>query len=536
MRKRISVKLNGGEIQMETCNIEKYGIINPLAVYRNLTPAQLVEAALRRGEGTLSNKGALVVKTGKYTGRSAKDKFIVDSEGVHNEIAWGNVNKPVSQENFDALYEKVIAYLQGREIFVFDGFAGADPKYTQSFRVINELASQNLFIHQLLRRPDAAQLENFKEDFTIIAAPGFKCIPERDNTRSEAAIMIDYEKHIVLIAGSQYAGEIKKSVFSVMNYVLPKKGVFPMHCSANIGDKGDSAVFFGLSGTGKTTLSADPARKLIGDDEHGWASDSVFNFEGGCYAKCINLSPEGEPEIYNAIKFGSLVENVVMDPDTREFDFDDDTLAVNSRVGYPIDFIPNAVLSGMSPSVPKTVIFLTADAYGVLPPISKLDRNQAMYYFVSGFTSKLAGTEIGVKEPVPTFSTCFGEPFLPLDPSIYAKMLAEKVEQAGASVYLVNTGWNGTGKRMKLAYTRAMVTAALTGDILKSDFETDPYFGVSVPTKIAGVPDDLLIVANTWEDKAKYEETAKKLAASFRDNFSKYTHMSQEVVDAGPKA
>ena len=521
---------------METYGLEKLGILNPSAVYRNLTPAQLTEAALRRGEGTLSNKGALVVKTGKYTGRSANDKFIVDSKGVHDKIAWGKVNKPVSQEGFDALYEKVVAYLQNREIFIFDGFAGADPKYTKSFRIVNELASQNLFIHQLLRRPSAEDLANFKEDYTIIAAPGFKCDPERDGTRSEAAIMIDYEKHIVLIAGTQYSGEIKKSVFSVMNYVLPEMGVFPMHCSANIGKEGDSAVFFGLSGTGKTTLSADPNRILIGDDEHGWADDSVFNFEGGCYAKCINLSPEGEPEIYNAIKFGSLVENVVMDPDTREFDFDDDSLAVNSRVGYPVEYIDNAELSGMSQSVPKTVIFLTADAYGVLPPISKLDKNQAMYYFVSGFTSKLAGTEIGVKEPVPTFSTCFGEPFLPLDPSIYADMLAEKVEKAGANVYLVNTGWNGTGKRMKLGYTRAMVTAALNGDLEKGEFVTDPFFGVSVPTAVEGVPSELLIPANTWEDKAAYEEKAKTLAKSFVENFKKYTHMSQDVVNAGPKA
>lgn len=521
---------------METYGLEKLGILNPSAVYRNLTPAQLTEAALRRGEGTLSNKGALVVKTGKYTGRSANDKFIVDSKGVHDKIAWGKVNKPVSQEGFDALYEKVVAYLQNREIFIFDGFAGADPKYTKSFRIVNELASQNLFIHQLLRRPSAEDLANFKEDYTIIAAPGFKCDPERDGTRSEAAIMIDYEKHIVLIAGTQYSGEIKKSVFSVMNYVLPEMGVFPMHCSANIGKEGDSAVFFGLSGTGKTTLSADPNRILIGDDEHGWADDSVFNFEGGCYAKCINLSPEGEPEIYNAIKFGSLVENVVMDPDTREFDFDDDSLAVNSRVGYPVEYIDNAELSGMSQSVPKTVIFLTADAYGVLPPISKLDKNQAMYYFVSGFTSKLAGTEIGVKEPVPTFSTCFGEPFLPLDPSIYADMLAEKVEKAGANVYLVNTGWNGTGKRMKLGYTRAMVTAALNGDLEKGEFVTDPFFGVSVPTAVEGVPSELLIPANTWDDKAAYEEKAKTLAKSFVENFKKYTHMSQDVVNAGPKA
>ena len=521
---------------MNTYGIEKYGIINSKAVYRNLTPAQLVEAALRREEGTLSNTGALVVKTGKYTGRSANDKFIVDTPAVHDDIAWGKVNRPISKENFYAIYDKVVAYLQNKEVFIFDGFAGADPKYTKSFRIINELASQNLFIHQLLRRPSAEQLESFKEDYTIIAAPGFKCIPEMDHTRSEAAILVNYEDKLVVICGTQYAGEIKKSVFSVMNYVLPKEGVFPMHCSANIGHNGDSAVFFGLSGTGKTTLSADPNRKLIGDDEHGWADDSVFNFEGGCYAKCINLSPEGEPEIYNAIKFGALVENVVMDPETREFDFDDDSLAINSRVGYPVEYIPNAELSGMSPSVPKTVIFLTADAYGVLPPISKLDRNQAMYYFVSGFTSKVAGTEIGIKEPVPTFSTCFGEPFLPLDPSVYAQMLADKVEKSGAKVYLINTGWNGTGKRMKLAYTRAMVTAALTGEIEKSQFVKDPTFGVEVPTEIAGVPSELLIPENTWEDKEAYQASCKKLAASFVENFKKYTHMSQEVVEAGPKA
>ena len=320
-----------------------------------------------------------------------------------------------------------------------------------------------------------------------------------------------------------------------MNYVLPKKNVFPMHCSANVGKDNDSAVFFGLSGTGKTTLSADANRKLIGDDEHGWSDDSIFNFEGGCYAKCINLSAEGEPEIYKAIKFGALVENVVMDEETREFDFFDDSLAVNTRVGYPIEHIPNAELSGMCKSVPKTVIFLTADAYGVIPPISKLDRNQAMYYFVSGFTSKVAGTEIGITEPVPTFSTCFGEPFLPLDPSVYAKMLAEKVEKSGANVYLINTGWNGTGKRMKLSYTRAMVTAALTGDIEKSEFIKDDTFGVAVPTTIEGVPSELLIPANTWEDKKAYEERCQKLASSFVENFKKYTKMDADVVAAAPK-
>ncbi len=520
---------------METYGLEALGIINPSAVYRNLSPALLVEKSLARGEGKLNATGALCVNTGKYTGRSPNDKFIVDSKGVHDEIAWGKVNVPTTQEIFDALYEKMVAYLQNREIFIFDGFAGADPKYTKAFRVVNELASQNLFIHQLLLRPTQEQLDNYSPDFTIIAAPGFKCIPERDHVNSEAAIMIDYEKKLVLIAGSQYAGEIKKSVFSVMNYLMPKEGIFPMHCSANIGQAGDSAIFFGLSGTGKTTLSADPNRKLIGDDEHGWADDSVFNFEGGCYAKCINLTEETEPEIFRAIKFGSLVENVVMDEETRVPDYFDDSLTENTRVGYPVDYIPNAAIPGIG-STPKTVIFLTADAYGVLPPISKLDEKQAMYYFVSGFTSKLAGTERGITSPVPTFSTCFGAPFMPLDPSIYAAMLAEKVKKSGANVYLVNTGWNGTGKRMKLSYTRAMVTAALTGELEKAEFVQDPYFGVSVPTTCPNVPDELMIPVNTWEDKAAYEAKAKELAKSFVENFKKYTHMPADVVAAGPKA
>lgn len=519
---------------METYGLEQLGILNPKAVYRNLEPAQLVEHALRRGEGQLSNTGALCVRTGKYTGRSPNDKFIVDSEGVHDDIAWGKINVPTTQAVFDALYEKMVAYLQNREIFVFDGFAGADSRHTKAFRIVNELASQNLFIHQLLLRPTAEQLADYKADFTIICVPGFKCDPQRDHTHSEAAIMIDYEKKLVLIAGSQYAGEIKKSVFSVMNYLMPKEGVFPMHCSANIGKDGDSAIFFGLSGTGKTTLSADPNRKLIGDDEHGWADESVFNFEGGCYAKCIDLTEESEPEIYRAIRFGALVENVIVDPETRRPDYADSSLTENTRVGYPVDYIPNAAIPGVC-ATPKTVIFLTADAYGVLPPISRLDEKQAMYYFVSGFTSKLAGTERGITSPVPTFSTCFGAPFMPLDPSVYAKMLAEKVAKSGAKVYLVNTGWNGTGKRMKLSYTRAMVTAALNGELEKAEFVTDPYFGVAVPTSCPNVPEELMIPANTWKEKAAYEAKAKELARSFVENFKKYDKMPADVVAAGPK-
>lgn len=518
---------------------QSLGIIAPKAIYRNLTPAQLVEHALRRKEGTLSNTGALVVTTGKYTGRSPDDRFVVDTPAIHDSIDWGKINVPISPERFDAIYGKMMAYLQGRDVFIFDGFAGADETYHLPVRVVNELASQNLFIHQLLLRPTEEQLDNFTAGFTIIAAPGFKCIPEVDGTNSEAAILVNFEKRMVIIAGSQYAGEIKKSIFSVMNYLLPLQGVFTMHCSANIGDNHDSALFFGLSGTGKTTLSADPNRMLIGDDEHGWSDKGIFNIEGGCYAKCINLSKENEPFIWDAIKFGSLVENVIMDEDTREFDFDDKTLTENTRVGYPVDFIPNAAIPGVGEH-PKTVIFLTADAFGVLPPISKLNKNQAMYHFVSGYTSKLAGTERGIVEPQTTFSTCFGAPFLPLHPSVYAEMLGKKIEEHDSNVYLVNTGWAGgkygTGSRMKLKYTRAMVTAALNGELEKGEFDLDPIFNVQVPRTCPNVPDEFLHQRELWADKAEYEKTAKDLAQRFQNNFKKYSNMPQNIVDAGPKA
>ncbi len=519
--------------------VESLGIIAPKAVYRNLTPAELTERAVARGEGSLSDTGALVVTTGKYTGRSPNDRFVVDTPSIHDDIDWGKVNVPISPERFEQIYGKMMAYLQGREIFIFDGFAGADEQYHLPVRVVNELASQNMFIHQLLVRPTEEQLRDFVPGFTIIAAPGFKCIPERDGVNSEAAILVNFDKKMVLIAGSQYAGEIKKSIFSVMNYVLPKQGLFTMHCSANIGKDGDSALFFGLSGTGKTTLSADPNRKLIGDDEHAWSDKGIFNIEGGCYAKCINLSQENEPQIWNAIKFGALVENVVMDPETRTLDFDDGSLTENTRVGYPVTYIPDCVIPGVG-GHPKTVVFLTADAFGVLPPISKLDKNQAMYHFVSGYTSKLAGTERGITEPVTTFSTCFGAPFLPLDPSVYAEMLGRNIDKHNVNVYLVNTGWcghkAGDGKRMSLKYTRAMVTAALNGDLEKVAYETDPYFNVSVPTSCPGVPDEVLSPRKMWKDEAEYEKTAKDLAARFVKNFQKYTHMPKNIVDAGPKA
>lgn len=525
---------------MSKLDLKYLGIIQADAIYHNLSPAVLVEHALHLKEGQLSQDGALVVNTGRYTGRSPNDRFIVDEPSIHNEIAWGKVNVPISEEKFDSIYNKACAYLQHRPIFVFDGFAGADPSYRKSFRVINDLASQNLFIHQVLLKPSQEELNNFTPDFTVIAVPGFHCVPEIDGVNSEAAILVSFERKMVVICGSQYGGEIKKAIFSVMNYILPKQDVFSMHCSANLGKNDDSALFFGLSGTGKTTLSADPNRKLIGDDEHGWSDKGIFNIEGGCYAKCINLSQEHEPEIWNAIRFGALLENVVMDEETRQLDFEDGSLTENTRAGYPVEYIDNAQIPGVA-SHPKTVIFLTADAFGVLPPVSKLSRDSAMYHYVSGYTAKLAGTERGITEPQATFSTCFGEPFLPLPASRYAQLLGERIDKHKANVYLVNTGWSGGsfgkgGNRMKLPLTRAMVTACLNGELEKSEFVLDPIFNVKVPTACPGVPDEVLIPLKMWEDKDAYQATAKKLAALFYENFKKYTHMPQDVIDAGPKA
>lgn len=524
---------------MKTLCSMDLGIAGEGKIHRNLSVSKLVEAALSRGEGRLSNTGAFVVETGKYTGRSPDDKFIVDTPSVHGEIAWGKINVPIEPAKFEAIKAKMLAYLQNKDLFVFDGFAGADPKYTQRFRIVNELASQNLFIHQLLIRPTDKQLETYEPDYTIIAAPGFKCIPEIDGVHSEAAIIINYETHEVLIAGSQYSGEIKKSVFSVMNYVLPKMGILSMHCSANIGADGDSAVFFGLSGTGKTTLSADPARKLIGDDEHGWSSNGVFNIEGGCYAKCINLEREHEPEIYDAVKFGTLLENVIIDENGIP-DYHDGTLTENTRAGYPIEYIPNAEIPGIG-GQPKTIIFLTADAFGVLPPISKLDNDMAMYHFVSGYTSKLAGTERGITEPVTTFSTLFGAPFFPLNASVYATMLGEKLKETGANVFLVNTGWcggaAGTVPRMKLKYTRAMVSAALSGELNDVEYELDPIFNVNIPKSCPNVPAEILNPRKQWTDQNAYETSAKALAMKFAENFAhKYPDMPENIVNAGPRA
>ncbi len=527
---------------METYGIEKLGITAPKAVYRNLCPADLTERAIINGEGKLTDTGALSVMTGKYTGRSPKDKFIVDTEGVHDKIAWGSVNMPIDRSVFQAIKKEMVEYLNGKDVYIFDGFAGADPKCTRKFRIVNELASQNLFIHQLLIRPTKEELASYGEaDFTIIVAPGYKCDPKKFGINSEAAIIIDYEAKEAIIAGSQYSGEIKKSVFSIMNYLMPvEDNVLPMHCSANMDpETHETAVFFGLSGTGKTTLSADPNRKLIGDDEHGWSDHGIFNFEGGCYAKCIDLEEEKEPEIYHAIKFGSLVENVVIDED-RHPDYHDGSVTENTRVGYPIDYIDNAQIPGEG-GIPKVVIFLTADAFGVLPPISKLSQDAAMYHFVTGFTSKLAGTERGITEPQPTFSTLFGEPFMPLDASVYANMLGERIEKYGTKVYLVNTGWTGgpygVGSRMKLSYTRAMVTAALNGELDKVEYKHDEVFNVEIPQSCPEVPAEILNPRNTWTDKEAYDAQAKKLAGMFAENFAKkYPNMPKNIAEAGPKA
>jgi phosphoenolpyruvate carboxykinase (ATP) len=507
----------------------------------NLSTKELVDIALARNEGTLADNEALVIYTGKYTGRSPDDKFIVDDDYSHEEIAWGKVNRPISKEDFKAIKEKVENYLEEKDLYVFKGFAGADPKYRQKFEVVCELASQCLFISDLLIRPTKDELDNFGEaDYQILVAPNYKCDPERDHVHSEAFIGIDYGAHEIVICGSMYCGEIKKSVFSTMNFIMPKMDVLPMHCSANMDPATrETAIFFGLSGTGKTTLSADENRMLIGDDEHGFSDDGVFNIEGGCYAKCINLSKEKEPQIYNAIRYGSIVENVVMD-ENGHLDFDDAKYTENTRVGYPLNYIDNAVIPSVG-GIPSVIIFLTADAFGVLPPISRLSKEAAMYHFVTGFTSKLAGTERGVKEPQPTFSTLFGEPFMPLRPQLYARMLGEKLEKYGTSVYLINTGWSGGSaasgaKRIDLKYTRAMVTAALNNEFKDVRFEHSDIFNLDFPVSCPGVPDGILDPRNTWEDPEAYDRAAKELAAMFVNNFkTKYPEMDEEIVKAGPQ-
>ncbi|PTY80054.1 phosphoenolpyruvate carboxykinase (ATP) [Heyndrickxia sporothermodurans] len=508
-------------------------------VLTQLAVPQLVEKVLERGEGILTSTGAVRAETGKYTGRSPKDKYIVEEASSKDAIDWGSVNQPISEESFNKLYTKVINYLQEQEeVFVFKGFAGADKRNQLPIQVVNEYAWHNLFAQQLFIRPTEEELKTHEAQFTILSAPNVKADPLTDGTNSETFVVVSFERRIILIGGTEYAGEMKKSIFSIMNYLLPQNDILPMHCSANVGAEGDVALFFGLSGTGKTTLSADPNRRLIGDDEHGWSSNGVFNIEGGCYAKCIGLTREKEPQIYDAIRFGAVLENVMVDELTREPLYDDATLTENTRAAYQIQAIDNIV----EPSIaghPQTIVFLTADAFGVLPPISKLTKEQAMYHFLSGYTSKLAGTERGVTSPEATFSTCFGSPFLPLPATVYAEMLGKKIDEHGVQVFLVNTGWTGgeygVGSRMKLSYTRAMVQAALEGELQSVETKQDDIFGLHIPLHVPGVPDEVLIPNKTWENQQAYDEKAQELATKFKENFKKFGHLSQEIeMHGGP--
>jgi len=515
--------------------IQDFGL-NPSKIHRNLSVDDLVQTAVARNEGVINSTGSLSVNTGKYTGRSPDDRFIVYDDKTRNTIDWGKINHQFQSEKFEKILEKMKHFVDGKDLFVFDGFVGADKENQLSIRVINDHVWQSLFARQLFIRPSKEELENHEPEFTVMCINDFEAIPKVDGTTSNVFILIDLTRKIVLIGGTQYAGEMKKSMFGVMNFLLPDRGVFPMHCSANIGKSGDTALFFGLSGTGKTTLSADPNRRLIGDDEHGWSNNAIFNFEGGCYAKCINLSQDAEPEIWNAIKPGAVLENVVLNNNIP--DYDDNRLTENTRVAYPLDYIPGAVI----PSVgghPKVIVFLTADALGVLPPVSRLTKEGAMYHFMSGYTSKLAGTERGIKEPKSVFSECFGAPFMPRPASVYAKILGEKINKHNAVVYLVNTGWSGgpygVGTRIKIKYSRAMVTAALTGalDIVK--YRHDDLFNLDIPIDVPGIPSEILDPKNTWSDKASYELSAKKLAQMFVENFKKFQNVAPEILGAGPK-
>jgi phosphoenolpyruvate carboxykinase (ATP) len=510
----------------------------------NLITAPLIEEAVKRGEGLLAKDGPFVVKTGKHTGRSANDKFFVRDAETENSIWWGKSNKAMSPDQFAVLKKDFLAHLGTKEtLFAQDLFGGSQPEHRVRVRVVTEFAWHSLFIRTLLVRPEAAELAAFAPEFTIIDLPSFRADPERHGCRSETVIAVNFTEKLILIGGTQYAGEMKKSVFGILNYKLPVDGIMPMHCSANIGPKGDTAVFFGLSGTGKTTLSADASRTLIGDDEHGWSDTAVFNFEGGCYAKMIRLSPEAEPEIFATTKrFGTVLENVVIDPVTRELDLDDATLAENSRGSYPIDFIPNASAENMGP-VPQNIIMLTADAYGVLPPIAKLTPDQAMYHFLSGYTARVAGTEIGVTEPEATFSTCFGAPFMPRHPSIYGNLLKERIAKGGVDCWLVNTGWTGglatmPGiSRMPIKATRALLNAALDGSLNDAEFRTDPNFGFKVPVAVSGVDSAILNPREAWADKDAYDVTAKKLVGLFIDNFAQFAeHVDEGVRQAAPCA
>ncbi len=521
-------------------SLANHGLQPGMDVYWNLSPARLYEETFARNDGQLAHMGAIATTTAPHTGRSPNDRFVVRDSLTEEVVDWGKVNAPISEEHYKLLKADIVAYLNGRDLFVRDARAGADEGYGLAVRVVSESPWHSLFAYNMFLRLTPEELENAVPDFTVLHAPHLKADPVRHATSSETAIVVNFKSREVLVCGTRYAGEIKKSIFSVLNHLLPEKGVFPMHCSANVGRDGDVALFFGLSGTGKTTLSADPDRGLIGDDEHGWSDHGVFNFEGGCYAKTIHLSPMGEPEIFTATQmFGTILENVILDESTREIDFGDGTITENTRASYPIHYIPNAVATGQG-GHPRNVVFLTADAFGVLPPISRLTPEQAMYHFLSGYTAKVAGTERGITEPVATFSACFGSPFLPRHPGVYAEMLGEKLRTHNGHVWLVNTGWSGgaygVGSRMSLGHTRAMLKAALAGQLDHADMRTDPVFGLSVPTHVPGVPDDVLNPRDTWADGAAYDEAAGKLAKMFKKNFEKFeAQVPAEVKAAGPR-
>ena len=525
----------------EEQTLDAQGLEPSGSVHWNLVGTVLIEAAVRRNEGELADMGPFVAVTAPHTGRSPNDKFVVKEPSTDKDVDWGKVNQPLAPEKFELLLNDVRKYLNARdELFVQDLYCGADPKYRLSVRYVSPSAWHMAFVRNMFIRPNVADLATFDPNFTVLHAPEFECDPAKHGTRSGTFIVLNLAKRMILIGGTRYAGELKKSMFTVMNYYLPKQNVLSMHCSANTGKGGDTVLFFGLSGTGKTTLSADPERNLIGDDEHGWSNEGTFNFEGGCYAKVVNLSAEGEPDIYRTTQmFGTVLENVVLDPVTRRVKFEDQSITENTRASYPLHFIRNHVPNGRG-GHPKNIVFLTADAYGVLPPVAKLSRDQAMYYFLSGYTAKVAGTERGVKEPQATFSSCFGAVFLVWHPTHYAKMLGERIDKHGSQVWLLNTGWTGgaygVGKRMKLAHTRSMVHAILRGDLAKAKCDVDPVFGLAIPAEIKDVPADVLRPRDTWPDKSAYDAQAKKLAEMFRENFAKFGSVASDAVkDAGPQ-
>ncbi|PKQ29933.1 MAG: phosphoenolpyruvate carboxykinase (ATP) [Actinobacteria bacterium HGW-Actinobacteria-10] len=518
--------------------LSELGLTTNRGIYRNLPPAELIARSLARNEGILAANGALVVKTGEPSGRSPRDRVIVNEGTASELICWGDVNMPCEPALFDRLLDKARGYLHDRDLYVFDGFSGAERTYRLPIRVVADATWHALFANTLFVRPTQTELDDIVPEFTVINCGALRASSDFDGTRSSVFIGVSFTRKIVLILGSMYGGEMKKAVFSVMNYLLPQRDVLPMHCSANMGEAGDVALFFGLSGTGKTTLSADPARRLIGDDEHGWSDHSVFNFEGGCYAKTISLSAESEPQIFGAIRFGSILENVIIDPQTRAIDYDSDFLTENTRATYPIDHIPNAVLGGVGDH-PRNVFFLTCDAFGVLPPISRLTPEMASYHFLSGFTSKVAGTEVGIDEPRPTFSSCFGEPFMPLHATRYAEMLAERLARHETDCWLLNTGWTGggygTGHRMSIDTTRALISAALDGSLASAEFTPHPVFKVLVPASCRGVPDQVLDPRATWDDGEAYDRTAQELADMFAVNFEQFApHVSEDVLAAAP--